>query len=205
MPAVFVKICGICTKEDLVQISALGPDALGFVFWKKSARYIDPEIVGEWKTPPGIRRVGVFVDPPETELLEITQTARLDVIQLHRIASDWAVDAQPFGQKEFWRALDPTEMQRFGFRFDRFLLDSYDPRTVGGTGKTCDWVRAHEIVQQLQTPVLLAGGLTPENVSEAIRQVQPAGVDVSSGVELAPGKKDIKKVAAFLAACRTDG
>ncbi|MCK4564414.1 MAG: phosphoribosylanthranilate isomerase [Verrucomicrobia bacterium] len=82
------------------------------------------------------------------------------------------------------------------------LLDSYDPKTIGGTGKTCDWSQAREMVQALETPVLLAGGLTPDNVAVAIKTVGPWGVDVSSGVEIEPGVKDIAKVEAFITACR---
>ena len=200
----FVKICGICSEGDLEQISALNPDALGFIQWPKSARYIAPETVGEWETPPAIQRVGVFVNPTEAELLHAVQTARLDVIQLHRISNDWRVDVAPFPEIEFWRALNPDEedVQVSSFRFQRFLLDSYDPKTIGGTGKTCDWNKARALVESLGTPILLAGGLNPENVDEAIRVVKPWGVDISSGVEIEPGVKNIEKVTAFISAAR---
>lgn len=200
--APFVKICGICSRDDLEQVSAFGPDALGFVFWERSRRHVDPEAVGAWRTPPGIRRVGVFVDPSAEELARAARLARLDVLQVHRVDDDWKVDRSAFPGVEFWRALDPAGFQPSEFVFDRVLLDSYDPRTVGGTGRACDWARAREIVQSLETPVLLAGGLAPGNVAEALRRVRPWGVDVSSGVELAPGKKDMSKVEAFISACR---
>jgi len=204
----FVKICGICSRSDLGRISALEPDALGFVQWKKSKRHVDPEIVGQWETPPGTRRVGVFVDPSEAELRYAAQAARLDVLQLHRVSNDWTIDRANFQGLEIWRALAPEELhssfkfQVSGFNWDRLLLDSYDPQTIGGTGQTCDWNQVREIVQSLETPILLAGGLTPDNVAKAIRHVQPWGVDVSSGVEIEPGAKDIAKVEAFIAACR---
>ncbi len=206
--AVFVKICGICSRSDLGQISALKPDALGFIQWPKSKRYVDPEIVGQWETPAGIQRVGVFVDPSEEDLKHAATTARLDVLQIHRVSNEWIIDRKKFKGMEFWRALRPEELKPQAsilnpFEFDRLLLDSYDPETIGGTGKTCDWSQARDLVQLEETPILLAGGLTPENVVEAIRAVDPWGVDVSSGVELQPGIKDIAKVEAFISACRT--
>jgi len=202
----FVKICGIRTQSDLVRISALEPQALGFVFWEKSKRFVEPQQVGAWNTPSSIRRVGVFVNPSSEELQSIAEKARLDVLQIHGSSIDWTLDRALFPKLEIWGALTPDEFldrekRAHGFSFDRFLLDSYDPKTIGGTGKTCDWSRAKEVVEASKTPVLLAGGLTPENVCEAIQIVHPWGVDVSSGVEIAPGKKDLEKVEAFIAAC----
>jgi len=202
---VFIKICGICSRSDLEQISALGPDALGFIQWPKSKRYIDPKTVGQWETPEHIKRVGVFVCPTEAELAHAAQHGRFDVLQVHRVPDHWKMDRDLFKGPEFWRALNPDELyhSESRFEFDRFLLDSYDPKTVGGTGMTCDWNKAKTLVKSMDKPVLLAGGLTPENVKEAIETVQPWGVDVSSGVELEPGKKDMTKVKAFIAACRS--
>ncbi|WP_372807231.1 N-(5'-phosphoribosyl)anthranilate isomerase [Pontiella sp.] len=200
----FVKICGICSEGDLGQISAFKPDALGFIQWPRSKRYIDPKAVGQWETPAGIKRVGVFVAPSEAELAHAAQHARLDVLQIHRIASGWTLDRELFRGLEVWCALKPDELyfSESTFPFDRYLLDSYDPKTVGGTGETCDWEKARDLVKSVETPILLAGGLTPENVATAIRQVKPWGVDVSSGVELEPGVKDLAKVEAFMAAAR---
>ena len=202
--APFIKICGICSEGDLGQISAFQTDAFGFIQWTKSKRYIDPKTVGQWETPEGIRRVGVFVAPTEAELAHAAQHGRFDVLQVHRVSSGWKLDRDLFKGVEVWRALNPDELyfDESGFKYDRFLLDSYDPKTVGGTGKVCDWEKARSLVKSLETPVLLAGGLTPDNVTEAIRQVRPWGVDVSSGVEIEPGVKDIAKVEAFIAACR---
>lgn len=202
--AVFVKICGICSRSDLEQISALVPDAIGFIQWPKSKRYITPETVGAWNTPAGIRRVGVFVAPTEAELAHAAQHGRFDVLQVHRVSSGWRLDRDLFRGVEIWRALSPDELyfDESGFAYDRYLLDSYDPQTVGGTGETCDWAKARTLVQSMKTPVLLAGGLTPDNVATAVAQVHPWGVDVSSGVEIEPGVKDIAKVEAFIAACR---
>lgn len=202
--AVFVKICGICSRSDLGQISAFQPDALGFIQWVKSKRYVDPETVGQWETPAGIKRVGVFVDPSEDELKHAAATARFDVLQLHRVSNDWKIDRAIVPNLEIWHVLNPDDIRSrvSNFKFDRLLLDSYDPKTVGGTGQTCDWNHAREMVQSLGMPILLAGGLTPGNVAKAIETVAPWGVDVSSGVEIEPGVKDIAKVEAFITACR---
>ena len=200
----FIKICGICSEGDLGQISALKPDAIGFIQWPKSKRYIEPKTVGQWETPEGIKRVGVFVCPTEAELAHAAQHARLDVLQVHQTPSHWQMDREFFKGLEIWSALKPDDLyySESGFPFDRFLLDSYDPKTVGGTGVTCDWDKARMLVKSLETPILLAGGLNPENVAEAINVVKPWGIDVSSGVEIEPGVKDIAKVKAFIAAAR---
>ncbi len=200
----FVKICGICSGSDLGQISAFQPDAVGFVQWPKSKRYVAPETVGQWETPEGIKRVGVFVDPSEAELAHAAKHGRFDVLQVHRVSSDWKLDRALFQGVEIWRALNPEDFksQVSGFKFHRLLLDSYDPKTIGGTGQVCDWEKARSLVKSLETPVLLAGGLTPDNVAEAIETVRPWGVDVSSGVETEPGVKDIVKVEAFIQAAR---
>lgn len=200
----FVKICGICSGSDLEQISALQPNALGFIQWPKSKRYVSPETVGQWETPEGIKRVGVFVGPTEGELAHAAQYGRFDVLQVHRVSSGWKLDRDLFQGVEVWRALNPDELyfDESGFEYDRFLFDSYDPKTIGGTGKTCDWEKARTLVKSLKTPILLAGGLTPDNVAAAIEQVRPWGVDVSSGVETEPGVKDIAKVEAFITTCR---
>ena len=200
----FIKICGICSEGDLRQISALGADALGFIQWPKSKRFVSPETVGQWETPEGIRRVGVFVCPSEAELAHAAQYGRFDVLQVHRVPDHWKIDRELFQGLEVWRALNPDELyhSESWFEYDRFLLDSYDHKTVGGTGKTCDWDKARTLVKSAGKPILLAGGLAPGNVAEAVRRVRPWGVDVSSGVEMEPGKKDIEKVEAFIAAAR---
>jgi phosphoribosylanthranilate isomerase len=204
---IFIKICGICSRDDLEQISAFGPDALGFIQWPKSRRYIDPKAVGQWETPEGMKRVGVFVCPTEAELAHAAQHGRFDVLQVHRVPDHWKMDRELFRGIEVWRALDPSELyhSESWFEFDRFLLDSYDPQTVGGTGQVCDWSKAAALVKSVEKPILLAGGLTPGNVAQAVDEVRPWGVDVSSGVELEPGVKDMAKVESFIAACRNHG
>ena len=200
----FTKICGISSKEDLEQIVNLAPDAVGFIQWSKSSRYVEPKTIGDWDTPEGMRRVGVFVSPNERELAHAIQYARFDTVQVHRIPENWYADRDFFVGIEFWNAMQPEELYFIEsyFNFDRYVLDSYNPDTVGGTGKTCDWDKAAQLTKAIKKPILLAGGLNPENVTEAILTVNPDGVDVSSGVESSPGKKDIKKIESFLSKVR---
>lgn len=201
----FVKICGICSEGDLEQISALNPDAVGFIQWPKSKRYVPADEVGKWQTPEGIKRVGVFVCPNESELAHAAQHGRFDIIQVHQVHDNWKLDREFFQGLEVWRASTPPELYHAEswFEFDRFLLDSYDEKTVGGTGKVCDWSMAKTLVRAIEKPILLAGGLTPENVAEAVAAVKPWGVDVSSGVEAELRVKDLDKVNAFIEAARS--
>ena len=200
----FTKICGITTGEDLEAVAALQPDAVGFIQWPKSTRYVEPEKVGEWETPEGMRRVGVFVCPNERELAHAIQYGRFDTVQVHRIPDNWWADRDFFQGIEFWSAMKPEELYfaESYFPFDQYVLDSYNPDTVGGTGELCDWEKSAQLVKAIKQPILLAGGLSPENVVEAVKTVAPAGVDESSGVEGEPGKKDLAKVEAFIRAAR---
>ena len=198
--SVFIKICGICSETDLQQIVKLAPDAVGFIQWKKSSRYVDPKIVGGWETPEKIKRVGVFVSPTEKELAHGIQHGRFDIVQVHRIPDNWYADKEFFQGIQFWNAMKPEELYFLDsyFDFDSYVLDSYNPDTVGGTGETCDWDKSSQLVKALKKPIILAGGLTVNNVQDAIKKVNPFGVDVSSGVEISPGKKDMKLVRDFI-------
>jgi phosphoribosylanthranilate isomerase len=207
---VFIKICGICSKNDLEQICALGPDAIGFIFWPRSPRYVRPEQVAGWlkSIPEQIKKVGVFVEPSAAEVESIAVTCRLDAVQIHMNSNDWKIDHPLFSGLEVWlaprmgedinrnilRAVDPQPSV--------LLADSFDPETIGGTGKVSNWERAAAMKTAVGKPLLLAGGLTPENVREAIASVTPWGVDVSSGVEKEPGVKDIRKVKQFIERAR---
>lgn len=208
--SVFIKICGICSKNDLEQICALEPDAIGFIFWPRSARYVRPEQVAGWlkSIPEQIKKVGVFVEPSAAELESIAVTCRLDVVQIHMNSNDWKIDRPIFHGLEVWlaprmgddisrnilRAVDPQPSV--------LLSDSFDPQTIGGTGKVSNWEQAKAMKAAVGKPLLLAGGLTPDNVREAIASVSPWGVDVSSGVEKEPGVKDIRKVKKFIERAR---
>ena len=196
-----VKVCGITSPEDALTAVEAGADAIGLVFYKKSPRYVSPQKAREIARllPPFVDVVGVFVDAPRRDVKEIAKFVGLSVLQFHGeeppgYCTGWNVriiKAFRTGKK-----FDPSRLALY--RVNGFLLDAYHPELPGGTGKLADWdtvLRAKEY-----GPVILAGGLSPENVAEAIAKVRPFGVDVSSGVERAPGVKDPEKVRAFLKA-----
>jgi len=208
--SVFVKICGICSRSDLVQICALGPDAIGFVFWPDSARYVRPEQVTPWLPciPETIKKVGVFVEPAADFVEATARICQLDVIQIHLTSNDWKMDRPLFQGLETW--ISPhmgkgVALSVLGAVCPEpavLLADSFDADRIGGTGKLSRWDHAVAMKEALGKPVMLAGGLCPDNVAAAIESVQPWGVDVSSGVEKEPGVKDIRKVEKFLVAVR---
>lgn len=197
---VHVKICGLCSARDVEDIAALRPDALGFVFWKSSKRHVQPADVASWvkNVPKNILKVGVFVDSSVDEILRVVETAALDVVQLH---GDEGPDVAARMPVRVWKVVHPgrTDLARVaGYHVDAFLVDSYSSTLPGGTGVTADWDAAERFARSVTTPVVLAGGLTPENVGEAVRRVRPWGVDVSSGVELRPREKNLDKVRLFI-------
>ncbi len=206
----FVKICGICSRNDLEQICALEPDAIGFVFWSRAKRYVRAEQVASWLRfiPEQIKKVGVFVEPPPSEVEAVAIACHLDVIQIHLISNDWRIDRPLFHGLETWIAprvdvgFKPAVISELRPEPSVVLVDSFDEKTVGGTGRQVDIGKASSLVQMLPQRVLLAGGLTPENVQDIILAVNPWGVDVSSGVEKETGVKDIRKVKQFIAAVR---
>jgi phosphoribosylanthranilate isomerase len=196
--AMFVKICGITSVEDASHAVAAGATALGFVFWPKSPRFVTPECAADIAraVPPGVDTVGVFVDAPIERVNETVERVGLSIVQLHgeepaeyaravRCPVLRAVRVGDIASVEGWPA--PV----------RLLIDAIDPEARGGTGARVDWDRAAAVARTRD--VVLAGGLTPENVGEAIEKVRPWGVDVSSGVEQAPGVKDPDKVTRFVA------
>ncbi len=186
-------------------MAALGPDALGFVFWKGSPRCVAPGDVRAWTRDLGaeVLKVGVFVDLPPTLVGAAAEEAGLDVVQLHGTAGTQAVRV---AWPRVWQVvhLDAgAEPAGADWGAEAFVVDSRTEERPGGTGRTCDWDRAASFVARSVRPVVLAGGLSPDNVAAAVRRVRPWGVDVSTGVEAAPGRKDIAKVEAFVAACRS--
>ncbi len=213
-----VKICGITNLEDAQAAIEAGADLLGFVFYPKSPRYVEPEtaatIIEALTTQYAVRNtqyVGVFVDEPVHRVRQILDQCRLDLAQLH--GSEPPIEVRML-QPRAYKAIRPkqrgdaeaavaTYAPVMEISPDRpaFLVDAYHPWKVGGTGETTDWIAAKVLAWRF--PVLLAGGLTPENVADAIRVVEPWGVDVSSGVEAEPGKKDHGKVRAFVEAVRS--
>jgi len=201
----FVKICGLARCEDVQAVAHMQPDALGFIFWPGSPRYVEPEQVAEWtKTlPPGLLKVGVFVDDSPEEVSRVVKVARLDVAQLHGLEEPGVAAALPC---RVWKVvhLDRVSVGSLAaYSVDAFLADSYSATSPGGTGQVADWSLVRDFVDQQTTPVILAGGLHPENVREAIETVRPWGVDVSSGVEAEPGRKDLEKVREFIKQCRS--
>jgi len=202
-----VKICGITNAEDATAAVEAGADALGFVFYRKSPRYIEPMLAREivMRLPPLVIPVGVFVDEEQQVVRNIMDDCGLALAQLHGTES--AIYCKELGRTVL-KALRVKDRSTFlalaefrgraGVR--GFVLDAYSDQAFGGTGQVIDWKLAAEVAKAAN--ILLAGGLTPGNVEEAIQTVQPYGVDVSSGVESAPGKKDHAKVRAFIQAVR---
>lgn len=203
--SVFVKICGLARREDVEAVVAMRPDAIGFVFWPKSPRYVKPSVVGNWvaEVPSAILKVGVFVDASSDEVQRAVSAAGLDVAQLHGSENPADFAGRGFG---VWRVVRPGRDSASvvaGWPVDALLVDTYSPDAPGGTGRVGDWNAAREFAGAVSHRVLLAGGLTPANVADAIRSVRPWGVDVSSGVEERPGRKDLAKVREFITQCRS--
>ena len=195
-----VKICGITNLEDALSAVEAGADALGFVFYAASPRHIFPEqatrIISQ--LPPFVQTVGLFVNEELNTVNEVADLCRLDLVQLHGDESaDYCQQISRRVLKAFrvrsLTCLDPIK----DYRVAGYLLDTFSPSFYGGTGTSFNWEIATEAVKRHQR-IILAGGLTPDNVTEAIRQVRPYGVDVSSGVEAGPGKKDRDKVREFI-------
>ncbi|MDX9709588.1 MAG: phosphoribosylanthranilate isomerase [Trichloromonas sp.] len=194
-----IKICGITRIDDALQACACGADALGLVFYEKSPRCVTREqaraIVAA--LPPFVTTVGLFVNEPPESIRETVDFCGLDVIQVH---GDEGPEACRFPPHRVLKALRVRGEESLAgverFAVSALLLDAWHPDSYGGTGQLGDWKLAARLAAE--RPVILAGGLNPENVAEAIRRVRPYGVDVSSGVESSPGRKDPARVAAFI-------
>ena len=194
-----IKVCGITRLEDAIRAADLGASAIGFVFWPKSRRYVEPVLAAKIarRLPADVAPVGVFVNANVEEIGRIASAVGLSAIQLHgdelptvcdelsyRIIKAIGVDRMSIKAQVNRVPLDTT-----------VLLDAHDPVRRGGTGRSIDWDIAASVAATRR--VFLAGGLGPDNVAEAIRVVRPYGVDVSSGVEASPGKKDVSKLREF--------
>ena len=213
--SVMVKVCGVTQLAQAETIAAWGVNYLGFISVPSSPRYRSPEdfaaILGGLTTAraQGLRCVGVCAQMDWADLRSLQDQVGFDVLQFHGQESpDFCAQVRDtYPQVAVWKALrirdqaDLDQAQPYETIVDGLVLDAYHPHLLGGTGQTLDW----SILQTFQPscPWLLAGGLTPENVAEAVRQVQPWGVDVSSGVERSPGDKDLQAVQHFLAAARS--
>ncbi|WP_432822260.1 phosphoribosylanthranilate isomerase [Trichloromonas sp.] len=194
-----VKICGITSIEDALHAAACGVDALGLVFYARSPRGVSLDLARQIvaELPPLVTTVGLFVNETPEQIREIVDTCGLDVIQLH---GDEGPDQCLYPPRRVLKALRVQGEHSLAgiddYRVSALLLDAWRPDSYGGTGHVCDWQLAARVAAGRR--VILAGGLTPENVAEAIRLVRPYGVDVSSGVEIAPGRKDPERVASFI-------
>ncbi len=199
----FVKICGITNLEDARLAAKVGANAVGFVFHRGSERYIAPEKAREIcaKLPGYLTKVGVFVHAERSEVVETARLVGLSAVQL--VGDEGPDDLFGFEWSVFkvFRMRPSFEVESLrSYVVDAFLLDAYKAGAYGGTGKTFDW----NVALKAKTfgRIILAGGLTPENVGDAVRFVRPYGVDVSSGVEARPGKKDERRVREFVAQAR---
>ncbi len=201
-----VKICGITNLQDALASVEFGADALGFNFYPKSHRYVAPEKVAKIleEVPPGIWKVGVFVNEPEQNVKDLSAALDLDFLQFHG-------DETPSYCEQFstpyWKAFrlkdEKTLELMKKYKCEYYLVDTFIAQSYGGTGVTGNWDLAREAKKAGK--IILAGGLTPENVAVAIRTVGPDGVDVASGVEEKPGRKDAAKIERFISNVKESG
>jgi phosphoribosylanthranilate isomerase len=195
-----VKICGITNKMDAMKAAALGADMLGFILYKKSARYVEPRTIRDIanELPDSVKKVGVFVDEGADSVRALAEDSSLDVLQFHgdedpaycaKFKDGYGI-IKAFSVKDTHSLKDAND-----YDVDYILLDTHSEALKGGTGTVFDWklIEAYEFLK----PVILSGGLTPDNVMKAIQSVSPYGVDVSSGVEAAPGRKDASLLEKF--------
>ncbi len=204
MKSKFIKICGITSYDDAVSCIDAGATAIGFNFYAGSKRYIEPKHAKEIadKIRGKISIVGVFVDSEISETKEIASFVKLTYCQFHGSESPEYVNRFGNAIKSFRVNNSLQNIYFDDYKAFSFLLDAYDESEFGGTGKKFNWILAREANEFGK--IILAGGLTPENVQNAIQTAQPWGVDVSSGVELSPGKKDNKKIIQFVENARSE-
>jgi phosphoribosylanthranilate isomerase len=202
--SVRVKICGITNAPDALAAVEAGADALGFMFYERSPRHISipqaAEVIRE--LPPFIMKVGVFVDAPEDTVMRAIGDCGLTMLQFHGQESpEYCTQFGLMNMKAF-RMRDAASLEALQhYPTDAWLLDAFVADKLGGTGEKFNWDLALE-AKKSGRPIFLAGGLTPANVAEAVRTVHPFAVDVSSGVEASPGKKDHAKVHEFISAVK---
>ncbi|MFQ5900464.1 MAG: phosphoribosylanthranilate isomerase [Thermodesulfobacteriota bacterium] len=201
-----VKICGVTNIDDALMVCDAGADVVGFVFYDKSPRYLSPSLAAKIvkQLPPFLTTVGVFVDQKGVYIREVLEETGIDIIQLH--GNETPGFCSGFGKRviKAFRVKDNgqniiSEFSRY--RTSAYLLDTYQEDIPGGTGMVFDWDKAIEAKGFGR--VILSGGLNPDNIRDAVKMVKPYAVDVSSGVEVRPGKKDENKVRAFI--CRAKG
>lgn len=203
-----LKVCGVTRRHDALDLVRLGVDAMGANFWPPSKRHVPPrnaawlgEISGR------ILRVGVFVNQPVEESITLWRDGLIDVIQLHGDEGPAHRDALMAAGAPFFQSLairaDGSQAGDLPNGAAAVLLDAHAPGLYGGTGRTIDWVAARTLRDaRLDVPMVLAGGITPDNAAAAVAAVRPVALDTASGVESSPGIKDLAKITALLAAMR---
>lgn len=198
-----VKVCGITGPDDLDTVASAGADAVGFTV---DVSVDTPREIGAERaaalvssTQPFVTTVLVTMPETTDRALELTEHIQPDVIQVHGGLTPGEIETLAEDTPaDIVKAVSPEDAARFDTVADALLVDSLDASGAGGTGETHDWDRTHGLVTSLDSPVILAGGLTPENVAEAVDRVHPFAVDVASGVESQPGRKDPDAVASFV-------
>ena len=203
-----IKICGTTNKHDAILASQLGADMLGFIFYKGSKRYVEPrtasDIINE--LPPYILKVGVFVNEDPKKVREIAADAALNALQFHGDETPEYCNAfkDEFKVIKAFRLKDRKSLDDINkYDVDYYLLDTYSKDSHGGTGEAFDWKILEDF--EFLKPVILSGGITPDNVAKAIKEVAPYGVDVASGVEASPGRKDAELLKRFIHNVRKEG
>ena len=195
-----VKICGITNMEDALQAAYNGAWALGFIFYKKSPRYVSPSKVRKIveQLPPFVTPVGVFVDSKPGAVKDICQFTRIHTIQLH--GDEDPNYCKNFKNEKIIKAFRVSDKFDFSvisqYKVDAFLFDTFQENAHGGSGKTFNWNMLEKYTSQ--KPYILSGGLTVKNLKNALEQLKPFALDVSSGVEKSPGVKDSREVRAFI-------
>lgn len=198
-----IKICGITNAKDALLASELGADALGFIFHPESKRFIEPEKAGEIIAllPPFITTVGVFVNKSNEYIMSAIEKSGVQLVQMHGDETPELCRELPFKAIKAIRVKDKSDLERVElYPLEAILLDKYSDKEYGGTGKSFNW----DWISGLNTKknIILSGGLTPENVGEAVRTAAPYAVDVSTGVEDSPGIKNEEKMRKFIEAVR---
>ncbi len=206
-----IKICGVTTPDDARPAAALGADAIGINFYAQSPRYVDPKNAAAIlrQLPPFVEPVGLFVDQPLRQTCAVCYQLGIRTMQWHGDQQEIS-DPFPFGLIAAFQVRDSHSLEEIDQYVGRcrgqgwipaaVLADAHVPGEYGGTGQTAPWQLLADF--RPGVPLILAGGLTPENVGEAVRIVRPYGVDVASGVEHAPGRKDLEKMRRFIGNAR---
>lgn len=205
-----LKVCGITTKSDALQLADLKVSALGFNFWPKSKRYVTPEHVATFtKSLKGlIQRVGVFVNEEPSKIMELLEQDIIDIAQFHGDEDIQYCQAFAKSGYPFIKAIGVSSAEALqslpSYQASAILLDAHAPEVYGGTGDTFDWNLAKDVIaEHPELPIILAGGITPHNAAKATATVAPHALDLASGAEISPGIKDFDKVIAIQQAIRS--